>query len=317
MSRDRARLAERLAEVGYAAGWRLVRALPYPVARRVFQSAADAVYARRGPGVRRLEANLRQVLGPTVSDAELDRVVRAGVRSYARYWLEVFTLPGRDREAIRRGFRLVNEELLAEAVAAGRGVVVALPHAGNWDAAGAWVVANGWRLTTVAERLRPESLYERFVAFRQGLGMRIIPLRGGQRPPLAELEEALRDGHVVALLADRDLTTRGIDVEFFGGRTRMPGGPALLALRTGAPLFTVTMWYGPDAAYGRLHGPLPLPAEGPTDQRVRELTQRIADQLAAGIAEHPSDWHMLQRVWLTSPPERGPGDAAPAMARPD
>jgi KDO2-lipid IV(A) lauroyltransferase len=285
-------------ERGYAAGWRLVRTLPEPVGRAAFRVVADAAFRRRGPAVRRLTANLRRVVGPDLPDRELDELVRAGLRSYARYWLEAFRLPSLSHEQRRRRFRLDRGELLGEAVEAGTGAVVALPHAGNWDVAGAWAVANGWPLTTVAERLRPEGLYERFVAFREGLGMRIIPLNGGERPPLDLLEEALGKAHIVPLLADRDLSARGIEVEFFGGRTRMPAGPAILALRTGAPLFVVSMWYEDDAACGQLHGPLPLPTGGPLDQRVRALTQRIADGLAEGIAAHPADWHMLQRLWL-------------------
>lgn len=285
----------RWAERGYAVGWRLVRALPEPVGRAAFRLAADRAYRRRGPGVQRLEANLRRVAGP---DQDLDALVRAGLRSYARYWLEAFRLPALSREQRLRRFRLEGDYLLGEAVAAGTGAIVAVPHAGNWDAAGAWVAANGWPITTVAERLRPESLYERFVAFREGLGMRIIPQKGGARPPLELLEEALKEGHIVPLLADRDLSARGVEVDFFGGKTRMPAGPAILALRTGAPLYAVHMWYERDAACGKLYGPLPLPAEGALDQRVRTLTQLIADELAAGIAANPADWHMLQKLWL-------------------
>lgn len=291
-------MSGRWAERGFAAGWRLVRTLPRPVAAAAFRGIADAAYLRRGPAVRRLATNLRRVVGPELADGQLDQLVRAGMRSYARYWLEAFRLPSLTAEQRLHGFRLAGEPRLAAAVAAGAGAIVALPHGGNWDAAGAWAVANGWPLTTVAERLRPESLYERFVAYREGLGMRIIPQRGGERPPLELLAEALRQGHVVPLLADRDLSARGIEVDFFGGRTRMPAGPAILALRTDAPLFVVSMWYEPDAAHGDLHGPLPLPADGPLDQRVRVLTQQVADQLAAGIAAHPADWHMLQRLWL-------------------
>jgi lauroyl/myristoyl acyltransferase len=178
--------------------------------------------------------------------------------------------------------------------------VVALPHAGNWDAAGAWVAAAGWPITTVAERLKPEGVYERFLAFRRGLGMEILPTHGGERPAFDVLVERLRAGAVVPLLADRDLSARGVEVDFFGARTRMPAGPALLALRTGAPLYVASLWYEPDVACASLEGPLPVPdpGSGPLDQRVRLLTQRIADGLAAGIARHPEDWHMLQRMWL-------------------
>jgi KDO2-lipid IV(A) lauroyltransferase len=288
----------RWVERGYAAGWRLVRALPEPVGRAAFRAAADAAHRRRGPGVRRLAANLRRVVGPEVPDEEFDALVRAGLRSYARYWLEAFRLPSLSHQQRLRRFRLDGGEMLGAAVSAGTGAVVAVPHAGNWDAAGAWAAANGWPLTTVAERLRPEGLYERFVAFREGLGIRIIPSNGGERPPLELLEEALGKAHLVPLLADRDLSARGIEVQFFGGRARMPAGPAILALRTGAPLFVVSMWYERDAACGTLHGPLPLPTDGPLDQRVRALTQQVADRLAKGIAAHPTDWHMLQKLWL-------------------
>jgi phosphatidylinositol dimannoside acyltransferase len=302
-------VSAQLVEFSYAAGWRLVRALPERAAGAAFRVAADAAYARRGPAVRRLEANLRRVVGPEPSDAEMDKLVRAGVRSYARYWMEAFRLPSWSHGQILRRFRMARYELLRDAVESGAGAVVALPHAGNWDAGGAWVAANGWPLTTVVERLRPEGLYERFLKFRQSLGMQIIPLRGGQRPPLELLEERLGKGHVVPLLADRDLSTRGIEVRFFDALTRMPAGPALLALRTGAPLFVVDMWYEPDAACGHLHGPVELPRSGPLDQRVRSLTQQIADLLAAGIAAHPTDWHMLQRLWLA---DRSPGHSPPA-----
>ncbi|MFB9236764.1 phosphatidylinositol mannoside acyltransferase, partial [Plantactinospora siamensis] len=300
-----------LVDLGYAAGWRLVRTVPRPLAAAAFAAGADRMYRRGGPGVRRLRDNLRRVVGPDVAPAELDDLVRRGLRSYARYLMEAFRLPRTDRAGIRRRFRLAGEEVLAAEVAAGRGVVVALPHGGNWDAAGAWVTGMGWPLTTVAERLKPESVYRRFVEFREGLGMEIIPLTGGEQHPLGILADRLGKGHVVPLLADRDLSRSGVPVTFFGQATRMPPGPALLALRTGAPLYTADMWFEPDAACGRLVGPIELPApeSGTLSERVAVVTQRIADQLAAGIARHPQDWHMLQRMWLDEPTgrRRGPG----------
>jgi KDO2-lipid IV(A) lauroyltransferase len=267
----------------------------------VFAVAAGVAARRRGPGTARLAANLRRVVGPEMPDDEFDALVRRALRSYARYWLEVFQLPSRSHEEIMRGFRLERGHLLADDVATGRGAVVALPHGGNWDAAGAWVAGSGWPITTVAERLKPEGLYERFVAFRRSLGMEIVPSHGGGRPPIDVLTDSVRAGHIVPLLADRDFSARGVEVEFFGGRTKMPAGPALLALRTGAPLYVASMWYEPDAACGYLDGPIDVATDGPLDARVRKTTQGIADRLAAGIAEHPQDWHMLQRLWLDEP----------------
>jgi lauroyl/myristoyl acyltransferase len=312
-------------EFGYLAGWRVIRALPRPVAAAAFRAAADYAHRKRGRGTARLAANLRRVVGPDLPEAELDALVRRGMRSYARYYLEMFRLPSLTPAQVRTGFRLDGEEKLAADVAAGRGAVVALPHSGNWEAAGAWVAAMGWPLTTVAERLKPEGVYTRFLAFRERLGMEILPTHGGERPAFDVLVDRIRAGYVVPLLADRDLSARGVEVRFFDGRTRMPAGPALLALRTGAPLYVASMWYEPGVARGLLEGPLEVPApdSGPLDQRVRQLTQRVADRLAAGIARHPEDWHMLQRMWLDdprpavgSPPVAEPAGAEPPVGSP-
>jgi len=291
-----------LVEMGFATGWRAVRAMPRPVAAALFRAAADVAARRRGPGITRLAGNLRRVVGPDLPEKDFDALLRRAARSYARYWMEAFRLPSLTTEQHRTGFRLERGLLLGGDVAAGRGAIVTLPHAGNWDAAGAWVAAMGWPITTVAERLQPEGVYERFLDFRRSLGMTIVPATGGDRPVMEVLEKALKDAHVVPLVADRDLSARGIEVEFFAGRTRMPAGPALLALRTGAPLYVADMWYEPDAPVGYLHGPLPLPEAGSSGRslpaRVRTLTQQIADHFAKGIAAHPEDWHMLQRLWL-------------------
>lgn len=283
-------------ELGYAAGWRVVRALPGPVARRLFNAAADLAVRKNGRGVVRLRENLRRVAAP---DQDLDALVRQGMRSYMRYYCEAFRLPSMSTAQILGSFRLGGHEMLGEDVAAGRGSVVALPHGGNWDMAGAWVAAMGWPICTVVERLKPEGLYQRFLDFRQGLGMEVIPLTGGVRPPLDLLLERLAKGYVVPLLADRDLPGSGVEVELFGARTTMPAGPAMLALRSGSPLYAVDMWYERDAPVGQLYGPLELPAadSGPLAERVRIVTQTLADHFAAGITRHPEDWHMLQRMW--------------------
>ncbi|HKD97737.1 MAG TPA: phosphatidylinositol mannoside acyltransferase, partial [Micromonosporaceae bacterium] len=205
--------------------------MPEPAAAAVFRAGADRAAARNGEGVKRLAANLRVVVGPDMPEDEFKLLVRDAMRSYARYWMEAFRLPSKTPQQHVDDFDLHDAHLLLDNHAAGRGCVLALSHSGNWDAAGAWVCANGMPLTTVAERLKPEAVYQRFLAYRESLGMEILPLTGGDRPVMDVLIERANAGAVVPLLADRDFSTRGIQVDFFGRKTRMPGGPAILALR--------------------------------------------------------------------------------------
>jgi lauroyl/myristoyl acyltransferase len=289
----------RLQDSVFAAGWAAVRGLPEPVARRQFDAIADAAWMRHGKGVRRLESNLRRVLGPRATTRQLRRTTHLGMRSYLRYWCEVFQLPRmRSADLIAR-MHCDNEWWLREGAASGRGMILALPHSGNWDHAGAWLAGTGVPFTTVAERLEPEALFERFVAFRESLGMEVIPLTGGQRPPYDVLADRLRAGGTLCLLADRDLTSSGIDVDFFGATARMPAGPAALAHDTGATLLPVTLHY-PDRrtwnAY--VHPQVEVPAAGDRAKKIQQMTQQMADAFAVAIDEHPHDWHMLQRIWV-------------------
>jgi lauroyl/myristoyl acyltransferase len=286
---------ERLTELGFAAGWRLVRALPHPVAKTLFTYAADRAHRKNGPGVQRLRRNLTQVVGAEPPDT----LVRDGLRSYARYWMEAFRLPSRSRQQTLDGFHMAPEhhDELRAAATTGTGAVLALPHLANWDAAAAWVAANDWPLVTVAERLKPEGVYRRFMAYREKLGMQVVPLTGGGRSPIDILAERLEQGWFVALLSDRDLSRNGVEVEFFGGRTRMPAGPAILAIQTGAPLYAVDLFFTEKQTVGRIRRITP-PTEGSLDVRVKRTTQLLADAFAAGIAAHPQDWHMLQKLWL-------------------
>ncbi len=293
-------MKDRLTEFAYAAGWRVTRTLPLPAARALFRAGADRATRGNGPGIQRLRRNLRQVVGPELPDAALDELVRDGMRSYARYWMEAFRLPSQSKADFLRDFHLHEGREFLDVLDKGRGAILALPHVANWDAAAAWLVANDQKMVTVAERLKPESVFEQFVAYREKLGMEVLPLTGGQRAPLEVLAEKASAGYAVALLADRDLSARGIEVEFFGGRTRMPAGPALLAIRTGAPLAAADLWFTETRTEGRVRWIEPA-TEGALDVRVRETTQRLADAFALGIAEHPQDWHMLQKMWLNRP----------------
>ncbi|MBF6210097.1 phosphatidylinositol mannoside acyltransferase [Nocardia puris] len=277
-------------DLWYAVGWRLVRELPQRWAMRAFEVAADR--AARGGGPVQLRRNLARVLSTTPAGVP-DELVRASLRSYARYWCEVFRLPAMDpaRLAATIETAATGLEHIHDAIDRGRGAVLALPHSGNWDLAGVWLVQRVGTPTVVAERLQPESLFRRFVRFREGLGFEIIPLTGGTAPPFELLAMRLRQGRIVGLLGDRDLTGAGVPVTFFGESARMPVGPARLAIDTGASLLPVHCWFTPDG-WG-FHVDAAIDTAG----GVRPTTQTLADRFAAGIAAHPADWHMLQPLW--------------------
>jgi KDO2-lipid IV(A) lauroyltransferase len=287
----------RLSSAGFTLGWRALRAVPEPAAAWLFDRGADLAGLRDGESVKQLKANLDRVTGRALPTDELDALVGRALRSYARYWRETFRLPSMDIDATLARAWIDGWQHVQDAVDAGRGVVLALPHSGNWDVAGLWLVQHGYPFSTVAERLRPESLFDQFVAYREGLGMRVIPLTGGDRPPMQVLAERLRAGEVVCLVADRDLSRQGVGVDFFGEPTRMPAGPALLAATTGAALLPVHLHYDGDG-WGQWVGPPIELGDGRLRDRVQRATQALADVFADRIALHPADWHMLQPLWL-------------------
>ena len=290
---------DRLIDAGYGLGWSVVCRLPESWARRGFRFAADLAWRRQGKGVQVLEGNLRRVIGGEASGGELRALSRQVMRSYARYWLEVFRLPVMPVDRLVGGMRDTGHIRTAfEYLAAGRGVVFALPHMGNWDQAGAWLIASGaGSLTAVIERVKPESVYDRFVVFREGLGMEVLPASGGTQR-FGVLAQRLRAGKIVCLICDRDVTGGGIEVEFFGEKARMMGGPAALAAQTGAALMPAILWFEGDDWGVHVHEEIPVPAEGDSRQQAAAMMQEVARLFEAGIRAHPQDWHMLQKVFV-------------------
>ncbi|MCA0143486.1 phosphatidylinositol mannoside acyltransferase [Blastococcus sp. LR1] len=302
MSGARERLLARAADAGYAAGWRAVRMLPEAAARRLFDRAGNWAAGREGTGVRRLRANLRVVTGGTLTEAELDELTHRAMRSYARYWQEAFRLPTLGVERILAGTTVPGIEHLEAARAAGRGVILALPHSGNWDAAGVWFVDwLGGPFMTVAERLKPESLYRRFLDYRETLGMRVVPLTGGPRPSGEVLRDWLADGGSACLLVDRNLGSGGVPVTFFGRPARMPGGAAQLAVETGAALHPVVCRFTDDGWQLKVHPEVPVTGGDDPRDAVPRAMQAVADAFTESIAERPEDWHMLGRIWADVP----------------
>jgi lauroyl/myristoyl acyltransferase len=311
--RDRALAG--LTDAGFAAGWHAVRMLPEPVAHGAFDRAGRWAAGRDGKGTRQLRANLRVVTGGALTEPELADLTTRGLRSYARYWQEAFRLPTLSTERIVAGTEVVGMEHLEKARDSRRGLVMVLPHSGNWDAAGVWFVdyLRG-PFKTVAERLKPESLYRRFLDYRESLGMRVVPLTGGPRPSTEVLRDWLSGAGVTCLLVDRNLGSGGVPVSFFGRPATMPGGAALLAAQTGAALvptvcqFTERGW--------RLVFSPEVPVDGPERlrDRVAGAMQSVADAFAGSIARQPEDWHMLGRIWPDVPPDPTAGATRGAPA---
>ncbi|WP_018295648.1 phosphatidylinositol mannoside acyltransferase [Corynebacterium lubricantis] len=284
---------ENLSALGYLAGWKVIGKLPNQLVTRLFNWGADKA-SDNGHGMEMLRRNLTRVVGAENVTSDL---VKTSVRSYARYWREAFRLPQLAGDpglidSISDAF--VGRDLLDRSINQGKGVILTLPHSGNWDMAGMWLNTEYGQFTTVAERVKPEVLFEAFVEFRESLGFEVIALTGEKVPPFQQLKQVLERGGIVCLLGERDLSERGVAANFFGEETTMPAGPAQLAIETGAPLHAVHCWFtgsDKDPGWG-------ISVSAPVEVTTLEDTvQRIADLFAANIAAHPEDWHMLQPQW--------------------
>jgi len=285
-------MKENLTAYIYFAGWRIVRWLPEKFAYSLAYSIADLLTRRDGKSVQRLRSNLERTQ-QDITTLDLNLLTFRAMRSYMRYWCDTFRFPDWSKQRVQETVTVENEHLLMDAIAAKTGVIVSLPHAGNWDHAGAYFCAKGVNLVTVAEHLKPEKLFLKFLEYRQNMGMEVLPLDGRV---LGTLAQRLRQGALVALVADRDLSRSGIDVTFFNAPSRMPAGPALLAIKTDAPLITAFVSYT-ESGIHILFKNVVLPTAGTQEERVAEIVQMTATHFEEGIKQNPEDWHMLQRIW--------------------
>jgi phosphatidylinositol alpha-mannosyltransferase len=297
--------------------WDVCRRLPGPVAFLLGRLGGGLM--RRTDARRRaaLTENLRQVLGPGTGERELRRAVRRTFANYGRYWIEFFRLERLGKDEVLARVTIDGKEYLDDAVAAGRGVVIATAHIGNWDAGAGWLGAAGYRAAVIAEKVEPEALFERFRTERERLGVEVVPLTRGA-DALAAIMRSVRAGKVIALLADRDLTRNGVPVEFFGRTATIPAGPATLAVRAGAVLFAGVIYQEPRRGHWHIvfRPPLEPPATGDTKAKVAELTQRIAHELEILIKARPEQWFVLSRIWRDPADTRARRPAAPAPAHP-
>ena len=272
-------------------GWRLVRSLPESVAVKLFDAGADFAVRKGGP--EQLRKNLARVLGTTPEQVP-DQLIKDSMRSYARYWREAFRLPSMDLVATGKALHALVEgqEHLEKAMAAGHGAVLALPHSGNWDMAGVWCVQQWGGLTSVAERLKPRIPVRTVRRLSRESRLRDLPAqRRGASTVRRTLQALCVRTRSCACWGSAIWRRRVCPVTFFGEPTRMPAGPAKLAIDTGAPLLPVHCWFTPDGWGFKIDPPIDVSGG------VGPATQALADRFAVNIAAHPADWHMLQPLW--------------------
>jgi len=278
----------------YLFGWKIIGILPEKNAYKLANFVSDRIFRKNGKGVKRLRNNYKRVTS-NISSSQLETLTRDGMRSYLRYWFDTFRLNKWSKSRIIETTFVVRENLLRDPIETKKGCIIALPHAGNWDHAAAYFCSTGIPITAVVEKLKPEAIFKKFLAYRESIGIEAISHKEKTIPILME---RLNQGKLVALVADRDMSRNGIEVNFLGGIAKMPAGPAILAIKTGSPLVTAYIRYLDKGIEITFDETIKLQLTGSEEEQIKIVTQSMADNFAKRIKDSPVDWHMLQRIWV-------------------
>ena len=278
----------------YLFAWKVIGVLPEKSAYKLANKISDQIFNKNGKGVKRLRNNYKRVL-TGISNDELEALTKEGMRSYLRYWFDTFRLNKWSKSRIIETTFVVRENLLRDPIETKKGCIIALPHAGNWDHAAAYFCSTGIPITAVVEKLKPEAIFKKFLAYRESIGIEAISHKEKTIPILME---RLNQGKLVALVADRDMSRNGIEVNFLGGVAKMPAGPAILAIKTGSPLVTAYIRYLDKGIEITFDETIKLPVTDSEEEQIKIVTQSMADNFARRIKDSPVDWHMLQRIWV-------------------
>jgi KDO2-lipid IV(A) lauroyltransferase len=275
------------------AGVGLVGLLPAAAARGLGRGYGWFWHLAAGGRRRMAERHMRRVLG---EGADVKAAGKAVMISYGRYWTEAFWARPRRVPEMRRNTTVEGLEFMTAARDAGKGMIFALPHVGNWEVAAPVAVGVGISVVAVAERLNNQRITDWFTKMRAGFGIEIVHATGSGEV-MRQLEKALEDNRGVALLADRDLKGRGVEVDFFGERTTLPPGPATLALRTGAPILPVASYFRPSGHRLEITSPIPIPETGSRAEKIQAITQTLAHRMEKMISNDPQQWHLVVPNW--------------------
>ncbi len=278
----------------YRAGSFLARHLPSRLSTAGVRAAA-AVLSVSGDKSRLVAHNLERVLGHTMSPTERRRRVAEVYEWYAQYYLESFRLPGLSPTVVDHGFSYSGFEQVEAAVVSKRGAIFALPHLGSWEWGAFWISGvMGLPITAVVEPLRPPELFEWFLGLRESLGMNIV-----SAGPDAGKESiaVLRRGEILCLPCDRDIFGNGVVVEFFGERTTLPAGPAMLALRTGCMLLPTAVYWRDGGRFAEVRPAIEAERHGRLRDDIVRVTQDLAHEFEVLIRRAPEQWHMMSPNW--------------------
>lgn len=278
----------------YLFAWKVIGILPEKTAYQLANFVSDQILRKNGKGIQRLRSNYKRVV-PSISNSALEALTKEGMRSYLRYWFDTFRLNKWSKSRIIETTFVVRENLLRDPIETKKGCIIALPHAGNWDHAAAYFCSTGIPITAVVEKLKPEAIFKKFLAYRESIGIEAISHKEKTIPILME---RLNQGKLVALVADRDMSRNGIEVNFLGGIAKMPAGPAILAIKTGSPFVTAYIRYLDKGIEITFDETIKLPVTGSEEEQIKIVTQSMADNFAKRIKDSPVDWHMLQRIWV-------------------
>jgi phosphatidylinositol dimannoside acyltransferase len=291
----------------YRAAERAATILPERAGRRLFTGLGLAYHAADASGRATVARNLSRVLGKPPDSPEVKAAVREAFQSYARYWFDTFLMRVIRPEEFLKRYEMRGLEHVTAALEGGRGALFCTPHLGNWDAGAKWMSLHGYRITAVAEQLRPERLFKLWLEHRRALGLGIVPL-SDKNTVAQRLVELIQRNELIALVSDRDLRETGPVVEMFGAERRLPAGPALLSLSTGSPLIPAATYDTEDGWMAVISPPLEIKRTGNMREDVTRLTRLLAAEFERSIAAAPTQWHMWQPAW----PE---ADAAEAERR--
>ena len=292
------RIQERAVVLGFKTAWAVTGYLPQQFLDLVAGSIAIRTFKKNDKGIQRLRFNLARVINADPGSKEVADLTLKAIRSYMNYWVSMFALPKRNDDFVLSHVSVQNSEYLETALSSGLGALVAVTHSGNWDLAGAYIAKKYGGITTVAERLRPVELFDEFTKHRSKRNITILPHRGGVEHPSKVLVSEIRKGKLTGLVADRDLSSNGIEVQFFASTAKFPQGPAKIALETLSPLLPAAIWSEGHQTIIKFFPPISLESGD-----VKIVTQALASVFEEILREHPENWHMLQKIWLDMPSE--------------